>query len=719
MVALLTVTPFLPSSISVNLTDPDFGVITVGDARPVARTITVTNTGSSNVTLDALPTTSGWWELTQGANWTTAMTPGQTRTFTIRPISGLGAGTYDTTFEITGSGSVSVEIEPTFTVIRSLPSIAILAYPNAPDFGSLGVGYAQPDAQTITIMNTGSQSITLSALPTVANWTLTPGANWLTPMATGDTRTFTIRPNSGLAPGTYNPMITIAGSGGARVEIRPTLTVVGLALTSVSSNTNSPQVGTRIDATPAPSGATVTYQWYRGTTSSNVTTKIDGATDSFYTPTVADVGYYLRVVATGTGNYTGSVERILTNATLPTLPSTPTWHNPDYSNQTATSVRVSWSTVDNAATYEIRFATSAELLPTTPLITGVTGTFRDITSGLNFNMSSYIFQIRARNAAGVSDWSSSLTVLQLLSVPGNFHSTAQPSTSVTLKWDTVNGATGYLIQYRKTGSTEAWMPVAVFGQSTNTKTIDVPVPNTSYDFQIRAMSTTNGNYSLWSATHVCRTLCNAPTNLTGTLTTAGIELKWNVPIGGATSYLLQRSDNGTDWTTTIDRYTGTTFTDYSCRPGTTYYYRVFAVNSLGNSAPSNILEISTLPPPLPQAEFNAIRTQYADLNLSANWLDYNYIVISAEELSEAALRDAIKRAESNGQDNLIVLRTTATRNKIMLTEGELAIDSGKVAIISQGPEKLIIDANRESSVFNIASNYDSRTGGSDHHKWVG
>jgi len=101
----------------------------------------------------------------------------------------------------------------------------ISASPVNVGFGSLGEGYAQPDAQTVTVTNTGTGNVTLNALPTVANWTLVAGANWATEMAPGATRTFTIRPNAGLGVGTYNPTVVITGNDGATATILPTFTV--------------------------------------------------------------------------------------------------------------------------------------------------------------------------------------------------------------------------------------------------------------------------------------------------------------------------------------------------------------------------------------------------------------------------------------------------------------------------------------------------------------
>ncbi|MCL2709360.1 MAG: fibronectin type III domain-containing protein [Planctomycetaceae bacterium] len=79
-----------------------------------------------------------------------------------------------------------------------------------------------------------------------------------------------------------------------------------IPLTDITPSTNSPQVGTPITTTLSPSGATVTYRWFRGST--------QVGTSASYTPVVADVGQSLRVEATGTGNFTGTVSHTLSNA---------------------------------------------------------------------------------------------------------------------------------------------------------------------------------------------------------------------------------------------------------------------------------------------------------------------------------------------------------------------------------------------------------------------
>ncbi|MDR1269477.1 MAG: hypothetical protein LBK82_08130 [Planctomycetaceae bacterium] len=109
------------------------------------------------------------------------------------------------------------------------------------------------------------------------------------------------------------------------------------------------------------------------------------------------------------------------------------------------------------------------------------------------------------------------------------------------------------------------------------------------------------------------------------------------------------------------------------------------------------------------AEFGELRSQYADLNLSANMNDYNVIEITASQLSDSNLRNAITTARSTTENDLIVVRTSATENTITLSGSQLSITSsaatyGSVTIVSLGDNPLTIDGNRQSQIFSITSN---------------
>jgi fibronectin type 3 domain-containing protein len=102
------------------------------------------------------------------------------------------------------------------------------------------------------------------------------------------------------------------------------------------------------------------------------------------------------------------------------------------------------------------------------------------------------------------------------------------------------------------------------------------------------------NFATTSAT-TFPNVTGAPTGLTSAVsgtTATQLNLSWNA-VTGATTYRLERSTNGTDWT---PAYTGpnTSFNNTGLTAGTTYQYRVFAINTGGESPPSTTLITITL-----------------------------------------------------------------------------------------------------------------------------
>jgi len=74
-----------------------------------------------------------------------------------------------------------------------------------------------------------------------------------------------------------------------------------------ASITGTAKVGETLTAVVVPEGATATYQWTICNTADGEYADIAGATASTYTPVAGDAGKYIKVVATGTGEYSGSV----------------------------------------------------------------------------------------------------------------------------------------------------------------------------------------------------------------------------------------------------------------------------------------------------------------------------------------------------------------------------------------------------------------------------
>jgi hypothetical protein len=87
----------------------------------------------------------------------------------------------------------------------------------------------------------------------------------------------------------------------------------------------------------------------------------------------------------------------------------------------------------------------------------------------------------------------------------------------------------------------------------------------------------------------------APTNLSAVpATQGGVQLYWTAPSNGGssaiTTYKIYRSTSPSGAFAAVASASGSTtaYRDASATPGTTYYYRVTAVNSTGESTPSNL-----------------------------------------------------------------------------------------------------------------------------------
>ena len=89
---------------------------------PAAQTVTLTNTGNQNVTVD-LPTSTNYI-ITAGegfTNDTATLASNGTAAFTVQPKTGLGAGDYSETLTISGSNGTNANVQLSFAVTETAP----------------------------------------------------------------------------------------------------------------------------------------------------------------------------------------------------------------------------------------------------------------------------------------------------------------------------------------------------------------------------------------------------------------------------------------------------------------------------------------------------------------------------------------------------------------------------------------------------------------------
>jgi hypothetical protein len=103
--------------------------------------------------------------------------------------------------------------------------------------------------------------------------------------------------------GTYSGTVTSAAAG----------PVTAAAITGIGTTGGTTTVGQTLTAGAlTPSGATASYKWQRCETVDGTYSDISGAVSDSYVLVSGDTGYYIRVVATGTGGYTGTATSVAT-----------------------------------------------------------------------------------------------------------------------------------------------------------------------------------------------------------------------------------------------------------------------------------------------------------------------------------------------------------------------------------------------------------------------
>lgn len=125
----------------------------------------------------------------------------------------------------------------TCTVTVTDKTYTITADPAKLDFDAAYLGYkTQPAPQTVTITNTGNQTLNLNQPASTNSFEV--GNLSKTPLAPGEKATFTVQPKADLAVGSYKESINISGSNGnhtVSTSVDATFAVVDINDTSVNN----------------------------------------------------------------------------------------------------------------------------------------------------------------------------------------------------------------------------------------------------------------------------------------------------------------------------------------------------------------------------------------------------------------------------------------------------------------------------------------------------
>ena len=102
---------------------------------------------------------------------------------------------------------------------------AIEAIPSKVDFGAVKTGYTQPAAKTVTLKNTGNETVSVTGIQSAenSNYIIKGLPAKIEPRETAD---FTVQPKGTLAEGTYNETVIIQGSNDTKSELQLKFSVI-------------------------------------------------------------------------------------------------------------------------------------------------------------------------------------------------------------------------------------------------------------------------------------------------------------------------------------------------------------------------------------------------------------------------------------------------------------------------------------------------------------
>lgn len=224
----------------------------------------------------------------------------------------------------------------------------------------------------------------------------------------------------------------------------------------------------------------------------------------------------------------------------------------------------------------------------------------------------YSYRIDALNAATAADSldprsylsggtpSNTVNAPGLPAAPGNL-SAVQSGSSVNLTWiDNATNATGYMVERSTDGVNFSVIASPLAGI---VKLTDANLTvGTTYTYRVKTVNgALQSGYSNTASITISQSRPSAPSNLNGILQSGpSVNLTWTDNSSDETGFTIERSTDGANFATingvSSKAGTGSTaaYTDAAVQAGTSYYYRVKAMNGTVSSDYSNTITITVV-----------------------------------------------------------------------------------------------------------------------------
>ena len=350
------------------------------------------------------------------------------------------------------------------------------------------------------------------------------------------------------------------------------------AVASVSAAHNGSSLSVSWEASALAARYDVEYQETGASSWSSAATDHTGATLSM-SGVHAGKSYTARVKAK---NACGASAWTTSAATAPAAPaavsSVSVTHN-------GTSLTVSWAAPARAATYDVEYQESGAT-GWTSAATDHTNASLTVSSGVSAGKS-YTVRVKAKNAGGASDWTTSAAASQAQqdpAAPGGFSATAGDG-QVTLSWSAVDGATGYEYQQKTGGEFGATWADAGTGTSKVVSGLD---NGTEHTFRLRAVkgsgeSKVGGTPTASQSATPQAASPDAVSSVNVTHNGDSLTVTWGAAARAA-SYDVEYQETGaSSWSSAAADHTGTSIGISGVDSAKSYTMRVKAKNAGGAS----------------------------------------------------------------------------------------------------------------------------------------
>ena len=416
----------------------------------------------------------------------------------------------------------------------------------------------------------------------------------------------------------------------------PPVTIPAAPTSLAASTASSSQINlTWTDNSSNETGFIVERAASSGGTFAQIATLGSNVTSYSNTGLSASTTYYYRVCASNSaGNSTYSnTASAATSAPPATIPADPS----DLSATAALSTEIDLTWIDNS-TDESSFIIerSASSGGTFTQIATVGSNVTNYTNTGLTASTAYYYRVCASNSAGKSGYTNiawdttSAPPATQPTAPTGLAASATSSSQIDLTWtDNSSNETGFIVE-RSTSSGGTYTSIATLGLNVTTYSNTGLSASTTYYYRVCATNSAgNSTYSNTASAATPAPPVTKPTAPTGlsasAVSTSQINLTWTDTSSNETGFIVERSasSGGTYASIATLGSNVTTYSNTGLSASTTYYYRVCATNSAGNSAYSNTASAATLdlPSVIPAAPagLSAVSASSSQINLT--WTD--------------------------------------------------------------------------------------------------